>query len=347
MQKLVYILPEYREDIGTHFYHNIELLLRVQEKLDIFLIIEKGVRPQGLKKVYVQKFRFLPLRILELKFLLLWLRARGYKTFWTHYSFVGSVLAPFFGKSFYWNCGMPWLYRRGAFEEFIFRLALKRSLLVTGTKGMKRQYIEHYGLKEGRVFVLPNWINLERFEVWRGRKSDARTKLGLVQDAKIVFFLHRLSKRKGAHMIVPVARACEQNPKILFLVAGSGPLEREIGGKNIHLLGEVAQKDVPLYFAACDIFFMPSEEEGFPHVVLEAMAMGVPIVASRVGGVEEIVPDIVQEYVIDASPDHFARLISVLLTTPEQRTQISHDEICHAEKYALDNLVPKFLALVR
>src|SRR3989344_3490217 len=285
--KLVYILPEYRDDIATHFYHNVELLERALDNLDIFLIIEKGRLPKSINGGYVQYFRFWPMRFLELALVFAYLRARGFNTVWTHYSFLGSVLGSyFFTKSFYWNCGMPWLYRRGAFEEYFFRLALRRSLLVTGTEGMKKQYVERYSLKAGRVFVLPNWINLVRYEAWLGRKEEARAKLGLAQDAQIVLFLHRLSKRKGADLIEPVAKAFADNTKMLFLVAGSGPLEGHINGGNIKLVGNIAQLYVPMYFAAADVFFMPSEEEGFPHVVLEAMAMGVPIVASDVGGVK-------------------------------------------------------------
>lgn len=345
MQKLVYILPEYREDIGTHFFYNVELLRRAQHALDIYLIIERGERPKDFTRAYLQRFHFFPLRALELLCVLLVLRVKGYKKFWTHYSFFGGVLAPLFGKSFYWNCGMPWLYRRGAVEEYFFRLALRRSILVTGTEGMKRQYATYYDLREERIRVLPNGINLARYEVWCGRKREARAKLGLAQDAKVVLFLHRLSKRKGADIIMPVAKQFENDPNVLFLVAGTGPLENMIQGNNIKRIGEVSQRDVPMYFAAADVFFMPSEEEGFPHVILEAMAMGVTVVASDVGGVREITPPALAEYIIPQDPELFAQKIKTLLDA-KRPNPISEQEREWVNRYDLNSVGQQFLKVI-
>lgn len=345
MQKLVYILPEYREDIGTHFFYNVELLRRARNALDIYLIIERGERPKDFTRAYLQRFHFFPLRALELLCVLLVLRVKGYKKFWTHYSFFGGVLTPLFGKSFYWNCGMPWLYRRGAVEEYFFRLALRRSILVTGTEGMKRQYATHYDLREERIRVLPNGINLARYEVWRGRKGEARAKLGLAHDAKVVLFLHRLSKRKGADMIMPVAKQFENDPNILFLVAGTRPLENMIQGNNIKLVGEVSQRDVPMYFAVADVFFMPSEEEGFPHVILEAMAMGVPIVASDVGGVREIVPETLRDFIIPQDTKLFAEKIKILLDV-KHPNPISEQEREWVNRYDLNSVGQQFLKVI-
>lgn len=344
-QKLVYILPEYREDIGTHLFYNVELLRHAQNSLDIYLIIERGERPKDIRNSYVLYFRWWPLRAKELTLVLLFLRLRGYRTFWTHYSFFGGIIAPFFGKSFYWNCGMPWLYTRGRLEEYFFQLALRRSILVTGTEGMKRQYIAHYKLLPERVAVLPNWINLERFSEWRGKKSAARGRLNISPDKKVVLFLHRLSKRKGADMIMPVAKKFETDPSVLFLVAGTGPLENMIQGNNIKRIGEVSQRDVPMYFSAADVFFMPSEEEGFPHVILEAMAMGAPIVASDVGGVREITPPKLAEYIIPQNPKLFAEKIKTLLDA-KRPNPISEQEQKWVKKYSLENAILDFIRVV-
>ncbi len=345
-KKIAYLLPEYRENIGTHFYHNYEFLLYAQKELDIYLIIERGEKPKGFDRVYLQRFHFFPLRAIELFFVFLVVRMRGYTIFWTHYSFFGAIVAPMFGKSFYWNCGMPWLYRRGAVEEYFFRLALRRSLLVTGTDGMKKEYTERYNLALQRVFVLPNWINTGRFAEWRTRRQVARKRLDIEPDAKVVLFLHHLSKRKGADLIVPVAAGFEQNKDILFLVAGVGPLGDRISKKNIKLVGEIPQHDVPMYMAAADIFFMPSEEEGFPHVVLEAMAIGVPIVASDVGGVREIVPPGVQKFVTRQDIQEFQKNIATLLEDGDMRKTLADEELSWVERYDIEKVEKQFMALV-
>src|SRR3989344_5288987 len=170
MLRLVYIIPEYDAASASHFYHIHELLERASQDLDIFLVIEKGKVPPKIKNfkgIYVQRFSFPPLRFFELWVLFLYLRFKGWKNFWVHYSLYAAVAAldvnSFLGgKNFYWNCGMPWLYRRNRFHEIIFQLVMRPSTLVTGTVGMKKMYIERYGLSEENVKVMPNWINLAR-----------------------------------------------------------------------------------------------------------------------------------------------------------------------------------------
>lgn len=346
-QKLVYILPEYRENTATHLQHNYEFLLRANEDFDIFLFIEKGEKPKNIQTVYRAKFRFMPLRVIELFCFLAVARMRGYKTFWTHYSFFGAILAPFFGRSFYWNCGMTWLYKRGRIEEYFFRLALRRSILVTGTEGMKRQYISHYKLVADRVEVMPNWILLSRFTEWSKKRAEARVKLSIASDTRVVLFVHRLSKRKGADFIMPVAKEFIHNDKVLFLVVGSGPLEREIKGINIRAVGEVSGQDIAMYFAAADVFFMPSEEEGFPHVLLEAMAVGVPIVVSDVGGVREIMPPELQEYIVKQDKEKFKTLIEKLLGDQKRWEQISQIEQQWVTRYSIEEILNIFKEIVK
>lgn len=344
--KLVYILPEYYKAIGSHFYHKYEFLLRLDREVDIFLILEKGERPDGIVHVYIQKFRFVPFRFIELFCILLWMRLKGYKTFWSHYSFCGGILAPLFGKSFYWNCGMPWLYRRSRTEEFFFRQVLGRSELVTGTEGLGRMYATTYGLNEKRIHILPNWINIERYSVWRGRKKEARLELGIDEKKKVVLFLHRLSRRKGAHLIVPVAEGFRDNANILFVIVGGGSLSDIIQGSNIKLVGEIPQRDTPQYFAAADVFFMPSEEEGVPHALLEAMAVGIPFVASDIGGVRDIVPESARECVVRQDVHLFQDCIRELLRDASRRKKIGEASIMWVERFSLDNVLKKFYVLL-
>jgi len=345
--KLVYILPEYSDSIGSHFYHKYEFLKRLDREIDLFVVAEKGERPHDFQKIYIQRFALLPFRALELFIILSWLRLiKGYALFWTHYSFVGGILAPLFGRSFYWNCGMPWLYRRSCAEEFFFRLAMRRSELVTGTEGLKSSYIERYSLRWYRVHVLPNWVDIERYAKWRGRKKDARGELGLDDKKKIILFLHRLSKRKGANLIMPIAEDFENDASVLFLVAGEGPLSDIIQGDNIKLVGGIPQHDTPKYFAAADIFLMPSEEEGFPHVLLEAMAVGVPFVASDVGGVRDMVPESVQHFIVRQDVHLFQDRIRELLRGASLRKKTSETLIEWVNRYDCERVLGDFVKLV-
>ena len=309
-QKLCYVLPEYRSNDATHFSHIHDFLKEISKFFDIFLVIEKGSVPDvslGYKNVYLLHFRFLPLRIIETFFVLFLVRAKGYRNFYIHYSFLSAFIASLIGKTFYWNCGEPWKYKRGFLREFFERLVYKMiSHLVTGAPSLADKYSSYYGISRQSIKVMPNWIDLKRFNKNLSR-DGVRNKLNLPLSNKIVLFVHHLSPRKGSRMILPVAQSVlEKDPSVLFLVVGSGPdenfLRTEISKagllKKIMLLGAVPNKKIPLYFSASDVFFMPSGEEGFPRVLLESMALGIPFVASNVGVVKEIIPESALLYVV-------------------------------------------------
>lgn len=100
---------------------------------------------------------------------------------------------------------------------------------------------------------------------------------------------------KGQRQIIGVARdLARRAPDVGFLLVGSGrdeaALRAEAAGLgNLHFAGEV--REVGDYLAACDVFFYPSRHEGLGSVLLDAMAFGLPVVATRAGGIPEIVPD--------------------------------------------------------
>ena len=121
-----------------------------------------------------------------------------------------------------------------------------------------------------------------------------------------------------------------RDEKVVFVIIGDGPergnLELRInpstslGAGNyelwnkVRMLGWIPNKELPMYYAIADVFIMPSDEEGFPRVLLEAMAMKVPFVASDAGGVKEIIPEVFREYLCPAGEiDCFSANIKKLL----------------------------------
>jgi len=85
--KICYILPDFDENNISHFYHLYEFLENLSEKIDLFIIAEKGKKINIGKTSYIQKFKFLPFRFLESFFTILRVRLMGYKNFYTHYSY--------------------------------------------------------------------------------------------------------------------------------------------------------------------------------------------------------------------------------------------------------------------
>jgi glycosyltransferase involved in cell wall biosynthesis len=356
--KVCYILPEYNKNVDSHFYHLYEFLEEVSKKVDLFLIVEKSdSRKIELgHRAYVQRFRIMPFRFLEIFLVILKARLKGYNNFYTHYAYNGAVSAAiicriFGGKSFYWNCAMNWLFRQKKLAGLGYRLSLKLStFLVTGGETMKQGYVEHYGLKPEKIKVMPNWINLDRF------RPKLKTRCS---GLKNLLFVHWLSKRKGADMIVPTIKhllsdfpSLEENIKLK--VIGDGPyketLIEEIKenklGKFIEVLGAISNKDIIQYYQGTDIFFMPSMEEGFPRVLLEAMAMGVPYVASEVGSVREISCETAQRFLVKSGDvAMFAHKTETLISDKETYEKFRKEELEKVQEYSLIKVLNKFIEL--
>ena len=358
MKKLCYILPEYNENIAEHFYHLYEFLERISEKLDIFLIIEKGnvgSRTSNIKRIYVQKFRFLPLRFLESFCIILKARFLGYRSFYTHYCYIGGVNAGiisrlFNGKSYYWHCEMIWEFKQKIFSKIGLNSSLKSShFLVTGSEKMKQGYAKHYGLEKNRIKVMPNWINLRRFKV---QVTDYQ-----LRAPKNILFIHWLSERKGAHLLIPVIKELNTKYELQntsYKIVGDGPLKEKILKeikenkleKYVNVLGKIPNKDLVKYYAMADIFILPSLQEGFPRVLLEAMAMGVPYVAFDVGAVREISPPTAQEFIVKPGDvKEFAKKIQILLSSKEIYDRFRKEELEKVKEYSLDRALNKFIKL--
>ncbi|MDD5547600.1 MAG: glycosyltransferase family 4 protein [Candidatus Pacebacteria bacterium] len=318
--KLCYVLPEYSPDSHTHFAYIADFLKEAGKEADIFLIIERGRKPDfgfGCRKVFVAG-GFGLWRIFKTKLLILYARMSGHKDFYIHYSFLSAFIAScavriFGGRVFYWNCGLPWNYKRNFLREGFERLTYKMiSFLVTGTEGLKNQYSEHYGLKLEKIKVMPNWIDLNNIkdQISAAGKEELKNQLGIKSGQKIILFIHRLSKRKGAHYLPEILEKLK-NKNVSLIIVGDGPERKELEIKieklglkdRAKFLGWLPHDVVEDYFGIADVFIMPSEEEGFPHVLLEAMAAGTPFVAFSVGGTEEITPTELKNDIIASSGD--------------------------------------------
>ena len=188
------------------------------------------------------------------------------------------------------------------------------------------------GVSQDRVVVVPNSIKSDSSAAV---KSDAtRLALGISPDDKVILAVGRLSPEKGhRHLIDAVARIVSLAPqsKIRVLIAGAGLCELKLR-EQISKLG-LAQRvailgyrpDVRALFSVADLFVLPSLSEGSPNVLLESMAAGVPIVASNVGGIPELVTHAESALlVLPADTEALARAIDALLREGTQAQQLAN-----------------------
>ena len=140
-------------------------------------------------------------------------------------------------------------------------------------------------------------------------RAEACRKLGLEPNRLCVLYVGNLLPVKGPTVL---ARAAEQLQNIDVIFVGTGP-EKIAAGRCV---GARPHDEIPLWMNACDVLCLPSLNEGLPNVALEAIACGVPVVASRVGGVPEVLRDGVNGFMVPAAdPDALAVALRLALAT--------------------------------
>ncbi len=159
---------------------------------------------------------------------------------------------------------------------------------------VKKWMAAEAGIPEAKIKVIKNGINLQDFPMIE--KTQARSRLGLLENEMVVLTAGRLERQKGLDLLIRAgADALKQEPNLKFLIVGDGSarqslvqLAKGLGVEQRFVFLE-ARPDISELLAAADIFALPSRWEGMPNVILEAMSMKVPIVATATGGVVEMV----------------------------------------------------------
>lgn len=374
-QEHMFHIYGFLEALGEH----LEVLLIIERARGRYRVAPSSGRGQPNfrnLRVYQRHLHVPIVRALEVLAVMLWARMRGHKRFYSHYSISAAILSAlvtrvFGGLSYYWSCvhTLDFVPRHiGTLADLKLKLRNQYLLglalhlvhhLVTGTPTMARYYSDGYDLPLSSVRVMPNWVDLERFKSLPN-KTALRALFGWPGDKKVVLFLHRVVERKGAHFVVPIAReVLARYPgnarDLLFVVVGSGPyvtkLTREVQAEgledSVRLVGGVPNREAIRYFAAADVYMVPSMEEGFPRTLLEAMAAGCPFTTTDVGGVQDILtPDQAQFMVAVGDIQGMAALIIRLLTDQALRESLVRAGYLNVQNYTQDRVVETLVSLV-
>jgi len=149
--------------------------------------------------------------------------------------------------------------------------------------------------KADRFYVVPSGVDSSRFNPDIYPVAAARQGLKLPAEAFVVGCFARLVPVKGVDVLLEAAGRLRQGGNVTLLLVGDGPLRAELTaragslGVDARFLG--LREDVPELMAACDVVAVPSRNEGMGRAAVEAALMGLPVVASRVSGLSEVVED--------------------------------------------------------
>ncbi|MBJ6984077.1 glycosyltransferase [Luteimonas sp. MC1750] len=186
--------------------------------------------------------------------------------------------------------------RSGLLRWLTRRTLAKADSVLTVSQAMRRAVIDAYGIAPARVGCIVNGIDTAVFQP--ADRSSARAALGIRPDARLVAYVGRMVEAKGLRELIEAFTAlAAADRQVELVLVGHGVMQAELRalaaatglGERIHFPGGMEPPDVARWLAACNVLALPSWSEGYPNVLVEAIASGRPVVASDVGGAAEIV----------------------------------------------------------
>lgn len=385
-RKLLYVMNHYSKDSATHFTHVLPLLNQIADDgTAVRLLIEKcegepeGLRPtievialpQGASKLQ----RFLGVaRVARAS------AGEGYSAVFVRIA-SWAALAAVVGtrrsraQVFYWLSGTTIEFDRAqprSLEKlkwwFSSRLpyiltARYTDYFVTGPEPMLDYYAKVGGVSVKKLRLLYNDIQVSRFkpdpETSSRLRPAVRRRLGVAEDTGIILLVHRLSPVRRSLMYLPLALDILRDADALdgwtLVVVGDGAdlpeLKRQCREHDLsdHVVftGQVAGREISELYIAADIFIQPSYAEGFPRVLLEAMASGLPIVTTSAGGSATVLGSMQQEYVTPVDdPGAFGTALAKMVKSPAARRALAQENEKEVARYSTEAVARMYSELL-
>jgi glycosyltransferase involved in cell wall biosynthesis len=212
------------------------------------------------------------------------------------------------------------------------------------------------GFNQAMITRIPNFIDQNLFHP-SGKESrdQIRKKLGFT-DGKIVTFSGRLVERKGVSVLLEAWRKLIQDCKdVMLIILGDGPLEKKLKNQsrllgieeNVKFCGFI--NNIDDYLAATDIFVFPSFQEGFPNSVLEAMACGIPVIATRIGGIVDVIKDEENGLLVEpGNAEQLADALKKLISDTEYASTLGKNGLKTVrENYDINVIANKYVEIYR
>jgi glycosyltransferase involved in cell wall biosynthesis len=223
--------------------------------------------------------------------------------------------------------------RRTVLVEKLSRMVARRADIVRVVSREIAREAVAAGVAPSRIVLVPSRCDTELFDPdrWHDAGKVLRASLPGDPDVPVVGFLGSFNASKGIDVLVAAVANLAKRRPLRLAVAGDGPsrgpLERAAacGVPPTVLLGRLPTSTVPRFLAAVDVLAVPSQDEGLPRVVLEAMSMRVPVVASDAGGIPEAVDDGTTGLLVPAgNSEAFAAALERVLDDPSLSSRLGN-----------------------
>lgn len=250
-----------------------------------------------------------------------------------------------------WDSSYGSIFRRlgiSFYNKFVNKILSKADVIISPSESYihSSEFLKNY---QEKIKIIPNGIKLEEFEL-SDSKEDCRLKLDLPRNSDILLFFGYLSPYKSPDNLVKAFKnVIKKNPDTFLLFAGSGIMMDELKRLSISLKiedkvrfdGFIGKDLRPYYYKAADLFCLPStlSTECYPLSILESMASGTPIIASKIGGIPDIVKDNINGILVEPGDvSNLSNSISSILNDDMLKKVMGINCKKNIEDYAWNNI---------
>jgi len=269
------------------------------------------------------------------------------------YNFLMTYHSTEFGRNGN-NYSDSWFSRRIAHREWLG--CYESSRVITVSSVMKYELMREYQVPGEKISVIYNGVSPKNFEggIDAGRVKE---RYGIWALDPVVLFVGRLSYQKGPDMLLEaIPHVLSERPDTKFIFAGSGDMKDHLYGRaawlgvhdKIRILGFVPDDELIDLFKASDLVCVPSRNEPFGIITLEAWSAAKPVVATDVGGSSEIIKNFVTGIkAYPNNPESIAWGIKYLIANPEKLEQMRENCKKEVKKFDWEEIVKKTLVIYR
>ncbi|WDF57136.1 glycosyltransferase family 4 protein [Mucilaginibacter sp. KACC 22063] len=381
-RRLIYILNHYSKNSVQHFFHVVNLLYEIADHgVEIALVIEKCDGQPDINHpnvlVIPQQAKGALKRRTELYSILTKLCKQGYHKCFIRISTTAALTAIAVSlkqrlEVYYWHSGtvkefndeQPFGLKK---IKNYFKSTLPFSMVkkyttwfVTGPESMKAYYEKVHHIDGNKIKVLYNDIDINRFNTATDEeKINLKKELDIPLDRKIILFVHRLSPVRKSLFYMPyvLEKFYEQQENHVYqsILIGEGnekpELERMVVKAGLQdkvfILGGKPNNIIQKYYQVADIFINPTYAEGFPRVLIEAMATGLPVVTTDAGGIADILGQQQQAFMVNKdNRDDFAIKLSSLAADEEMRLRLKNENLETVKRFSTPVVAQMYIDVI-
>lgn len=217
--------------------------------------------------------------------------------------------------------------------------------VITISEQSKRDIMKYYEIKENNIKVIPNGVNIEKFNP-TNYSEELRKRYG----NKIILYSGLMVQRKNIHVLLKAFKYInEELPDVKLILTGEGnfleeykELTNSLGiESNVHFLGFVSDQKLLKLLATADLFVFPSKKEGFGQVIIESLASGTPVICADIPPMADIIDDAGKVFEV-GNPKDLAKKILNLFQDSKSYSNIKKNTHKIAKRYQWSRIGKKY-----